>query len=66
MRKLIFGLGVFALTFASLAPASAICTNADGTIDDNGGGDRVFARNGDGTCSDCDYTCSMPILSSGW
>jgi hypothetical protein len=66
MKRLILGFGVFALTFASLAPASAICTNPDETVEDDGS-DKVYARNnGDGTCSDCDYTCSMPILSPGW
>jgi predicted RNA methylase len=66
MKKLILGLGVFALTFASLAPASALCSNPDGSVVDDGS-DKVYARgNDDGTCSDCDYTCSMPILSPGW
>jgi hypothetical protein len=62
MKKLILGLGVLALTFASVVPASAICRDAGGEIVVVR--ERVFAQNNmDGSCSGCDYTCSMPILS---
>lgn len=65
MKKLILGIGLLALTLASTVPASAICRNPDGTIHVENG--MVFsANNFDGSCSNCDYTCSMPILSGGF
>lgn len=67
MKKLILGLGVLALSFASIMPASAICRNPDGSIDTGPNGDTVYSANNlDGSCSNCDYTCSMPILSGGY
>lgn len=65
MKKLILGIGLLALTFASAVPASAICRNPDGTIDEQNG--MVFSANNlDGSCSNCDYSCSMPVLSGGF
>lgn len=62
MKKLILGLGVLSLTFASVIPASAICRDENGDIVVENG--MVFSANNlDGSCSGCDYTCSMPILS---
>lgn len=58
---------MLALKFASVLPVSAICTNPDGSVEISPDVDKVYSRNnGDGRCSDCDYTCSIPIESQGW
>ncbi|MBW3470070.1 hypothetical protein [Arthrospiribacter ruber] len=62
MKKFIIGIGLLALTFVNLIPSFAICRDGNGQIEVENG--RVFSANNlDGSCSDCDYTCSMPISS---
>ncbi|MCE7057472.1 hypothetical protein LZF95_22515 [Algoriphagus sp. AGSA1] len=61
MKKVILGIGLFALTFISVIPANAICRNPDGSIKVIDG--NVYSGdNFDGSCSDCDYDCERPII----
>lgn len=60
MKKLILSIGVIALTFGSIMPASAICRDANGRIIIENG--STFSRdNGDGSCSGCNMTCGRPL-----
>lgn len=65
-KNFLLCLVLFTITILSTIQAQAICRNPDGTIDTGPNGDRVYsANNFDGSCSNCDYSCSMPIFSPG-